>query len=31
VEIDIVRTDFNQDHTHTNHNVAGTFGLHIRW
>ena len=31
VEIDIVRTDFNQDHTHTNHNVAGTFGLHLRW
>ncbi|HEX7899470.1 MAG TPA: hypothetical protein VF950_17010 [Planctomycetota bacterium] len=29
--IDILRTDFNQEHTHTNHNVSLTVGLHVRW
>ncbi len=31
LEIDIVRTDFKQNHTHTNHNLAGSFGLDVRW
>jgi hypothetical protein len=29
--IDILRTDFNQEHTHTNHNTSLTVGLHVRW
>jgi hypothetical protein len=28
---DILRTDFNQEHTHTNHNVSLTVGLHVYW
>ena len=29
--IDILRTDFNQEHTHTNHNFSLTAGVHVRW
>lgn len=31
VLIDILRTDFNQEHTHTNHNFSLTIGMHVRW